>query len=282
MQTITVAQISQTKVDTNKFLRAIGDAKIKRELKPKPEPTSQLELKLRRDAKTDQPSNPRQRAPAKRFEELEVVASERLNTKNDQIKGVALGVIRRRRPGVVVSLSLVDGYLQRVEADEEVEDFTRFWLGHEVYALFCFMSGHPGGTYPMHRLLVAQALTKDILEDDQQLVVPVGYDLPAVRKSFGKNVWDQNFKRTDAISKGRIRGIAMQSDPLYSEFANIETFIGVEIPITGSNQMVKVFSDGRLQFMGLQPGVIEDPATRENALDTIVQVVDKLSASQMK
>ena len=276
MQTITVAQINQTKVDTAKFLRTIGDTKIKREVKTKSGQKAQLELK------PENISSPRQRAPAKHFEKLEAVANERLNTKNERIKGVAIGVIRRKRPGVVVSLSLVNGYLQRVETEQEVEDFTRYWLGHESYALFCFMSGHPGGTYHMHRLLVAQALTKDTIEDDQQLVLPVGYNLPAVRKSFGKNIWDQNFKRTDAISKGRIRGVAMQSDPLYSEFANIETFIGVEVPITGSNQMVKVFSDGRLQFMGLQPGVIEDPATRENALDTIVQVVDKLSAAETK
>jgi hypothetical protein len=33
MQTITVAQINQTKVDTGKFLRTIGDTKIKREVK---------------------------------------------------------------------------------------------------------------------------------------------------------------------------------------------------------------------------------------------------------
>ena len=276
MQTVTVAQITQTKVDTGRFLRTIGDTKIKRELKPKSEPKAQLELN------PENTSSPKQRAPSRRFEKLEAVANERLNTRNNRIKGMVIGVIHRKRPGSVVSLSLINGYLQRVETEEEVEDFARYWLGHESYALFCFMSGHPGGTYPLHRLLVAQALTKDTLEDDQQLVVPVAYDLPAVRKAFGKNVWDQNFKRTDAISKGRIRGVAMQSDPLYSEFSNIETFIGVEIPITGSNGMVKVFSDGRLQFMGLQPGVIEHPATRENALDTIVQVVDKLSDSQLK
>ncbi len=276
MQTITVAQINQTKVDTSKFLRTIGDTKIKRELKPKSELKAQLELK------PEHTSSPKQRAPAKRVEVLEAVANERLNTRNEALKGMAIGVIHRTRPGIVVSLSLIDGYLQRVEAEEEIEDFTRYWLGHESYALFCFMTGHPGGSYPMHRLLVARALTKDALEEDQQLVVPVVYDLPAVRKAFGKNIWDQNFKRTDAISKGRIRGVAMQSDPLYSEFSNIETFIGIEIPIAGSNGMVKVFSDGRLQFMGLQPGVIEDPATRENALQTIVQVVDKLSASELK
>ena len=251
MQTITVAQVNQAKVDTNKFLSSVVSTKLKRELK----------------------------TAEKRFEYLDAPVAERLKTQGE-LKRIAIGVIRRRRPGVVTSMALVAGSLQKVETEVEEEDYTRFWLGHKNYALFCFMSGHPGGSYGTHRLFVAQSLTKDPLDEDQQLVVPVGYDLSSVRKRFNKNVWDQNFKRNDAISSGRIKGVAMMRDPLYPAFSNIETYIGVEIPITGSKQKVKVFLDGRLVFMGLQPGVIEEPATREAALETIIEVIDNLAASE--
>ncbi|HYR77761.1 MAG TPA: hypothetical protein VEM96_18230 [Pyrinomonadaceae bacterium] len=247
MQTITVAQIHQRPINTDRFATQITRTNIRRQL-----------------------------SGEDRFEELRSPFVERLQLASRRLQGLVTAVIRRRHPSTVVTTSIENGYLERIEAEEVVEDFTRVWVGHRNYALFCFLAGFPGGTYPGHRLLVAQSLTQDALNDEQQLVSAVGYDLYCVRQRFGTNVWDQNFRRTDAIRRGRIRGTAMQSDPLYPEFQQIETFIGVEIPITGSQQMVKVFSDGRLQFMGLQPLLIENPTTREAALDTIIQVLDSL------
>jgi hypothetical protein len=252
MQTITVAQIHQRPVNTDRFANQVTRTNIRRPL----------------------PGD-------NRFEELQAPFVERLQLGNRRLQGLATAVIRRRHPSTVATTSLDNGYLERIEAEEIVEDYTRVWVGHRNYALFCFLSGFPGGTYPGHRLIVAQSLTQDPLNDDQQLVSTVGYDLPCVRQRFNANIWDQNFRRADAIRRGRIRGTDMMRDPLYQEFQQIETFIGVEIPITGSQQMVKVFSDGRLQFMGLQPLVVENPATREAALDTIVQVLDLLQPCKL-
>jgi hypothetical protein len=252
MQTITVAKVNQRKVDTAQFIRRVRSIKVRRELK----------------------------AGDNRFEGLDAPVAEELKSQKPRLRGLATSIIRRKRPAIVVSTSLVKGYLQRTETEEEVEDFTRLWIGHASYLLLCFLGGFPGGTYPSHRLLAARSLTQDKLEEDQQLVNPVVYNLPAVRQSFGTNIWDQNFKRKDAISRGRIQGNAMEIDPLYSQFQNIATFIGVEIPTKGKQERVKVFSDGRLQFMGLQPDLLEEPSTRDEALDTVIQVVDALSPSE--
>jgi hypothetical protein len=253
MQTITVARINRRKIDADEFVRGVKTIKVRRVLK----------------------------AGDNRLEELDFPVAEQLNTQTSRLRSIATAIIRRKRPATIVSTSLVKGYLQRTETEEEVEDFTRLWIGHRNYVLFIFMAGFPGGTYPSHRLIVAKSLTKDKLEEDQQLVIPIRYDLPCVREKFGTNIWDQNFQRMDPIQRGRIRGSHMKDDPLYPEFQEIETYIGVEVPITGSQEMIKVFFDGRVQFMGLQPTLIEEPSTRDNSLETIIQVLDKLSSCEI-
>lgn len=252
MQTITVAQIHQRPVNKDRFAIQITRTNIRRPL-----------------------------AGENRSEDLRAPFVERLQLANRRLQGLVTAVIRRRHPSAVATTSLANGYLERIESEEIVEDYTRVWVGHRNYALFCFLAGFPGGTYIGHRRLVAQSLTQDSLDDEQELVSTVGYDLACVQQRFGTNIWEQNFRRTDPIRRGRIRGTDMKRDPLYPEFQTIETFIGVEIPITGSQQMVKVFSDGRLQFMGLQPLMIENPGTREEALDSIIQVVDLLQPCKL-
>jgi hypothetical protein len=73
----------------------------------------------------------------------------------------------------------------------------------------------------------------------------------------------------------------MEMDPLYkTAFEDIGTFIGVEIPTTGKTERVKVFSDGRLQFMGLQPDLLEDQSSRDQALEMAIEVIDQLSSCE--
>jgi hypothetical protein len=252
MQTITVAQVSEAGLDKDKFSKNFKSAKLRRELK----------------------------TPEKRYELLQAMAVAQLPTKVPLLDGIIAGVIRRTRQESVFSISLDHGFLVPVEKRQRLEEYTRVWCGHEKYALFCFMSGFPGGSYSAFRQLLAEAFTGTTLKPDQKVVVPVRYDLNSVRSRFRKNIWDQNFVRNDPIRRGRIFGVKMQEDPLFQEFSNIATFIGVEIPIVNSHEMVKVFSDGRLQFMSLQPSQIEDETTRENALNVIVQVIDKLAKSE--
>jgi hypothetical protein len=253
MQTVTLSNISQRQVNTRQFLNRIRRVNVRREL----------------------------RGEEQRFEQLDAPFAETIQSGNMRVNGLATAIVRSRQPGVSVETTVEHGYLEKVERAEELQDFARVWIGHRSYALFVFLTGSPGGTYSSYRRFVAQSLTQDPLDDDQQLVVPIVYDLPCVRQRFGNNIWEQNFLRNDAIRRGRIRGTAMQNDPLYNEFQHIGTFIGVEIPITGSQQMVKVFSDGRLQFMGLQPQVLENPDSRDAALDVVIQVADRLAPCEV-
>jgi hypothetical protein len=216
-------------------------------------------------------------------EEFSVVAAERLTTQHPRLRGMATAVFKHIYPITNSQFTIRDGQIVNLEASELRTAFARAWFGYENYILFCFLGGFPNATvYSLHRLLAARCLTTEAVYENQNLVQTVGYDLECVRSRFSHNIWDQNFQRRDAISRGRIRGTAMETDPLYEEFSHGGTDIGVEIPITGSNQKVQVIQDGRVKFMALQIEQIEAPETRESSLDTIVQVLKRLKACESR
>lgn len=255
MQTVTVARVNGLEVKPASFLECFRHIRIKREL----------------DAERGT------------SEEFTTAACEQLATQSQRLRGMVTAVIRHTYPVITNSHVLRDGRVSNVENVETRTDFARIWVGrNDEHVLFKFFGDFPRTIYPTHRLLVARCLTKDTLGESQQLVQGVSYDLSCVRDRFGNNVWEQTFRRAEAIRQGRIRGTAMQNDPLYHEFSNIGTLIGVEIPIEGSNQMVKVHQDGRIQFMGLQEERMEDPATRDAALESVAQVVRRLKACERR
>jgi hypothetical protein len=216
-------------------------------------------------------------------EEFSIAVAERLTTQHSRLRGMATAIFRHTFPIPGGQFIIRDGQIVHLEANEQRNAYARAWIGYDNYILFCFLGGFPDATaYSMHRLLAARCLTTESVNESQNLVQTVGYDLTCVRSRFPHNIWDQNFQRGDAISRGRIRGTAMETDPLYPEFSHIGTYIGVEIPIIGSNQKVQVIQDGRVKFMALQIERIEAPDTREAALDNIIQVLKRLRACESR
>jgi hypothetical protein len=255
VQTITVSRVSGLQVNTAKFLERARNVRIKG------------------------PANQEKGSS----EEYSVVTAERLETQHPRLRGLATAIFRHTYPMVDSRFVIQDGRITPLENDEVRSDFARVWVGHEGYILFCFLGGFPRASiYSLHRLLAARCLTTEQVTESQNLVQTVGYDLTCVRSRFPHNIWDQNFQRKDAISRGRIRGTAMETDPLYSEFSHIGSDIGVEIPITGSSQKVQVIQDGRVKFMALQLETMEAPETRDTALDSIIQVLKRLKACETR
>src|SRR5215510_8909912 len=112
MQTITVAQIHQRPVNKDRFANQITRTNIRRPL-----------------------------TGENRFEDLQAPFVEPLQLANRRLQGLVTAVIRRRHPSTVAKTSLENGYLERIEVEEVVEDYTRVWVGHRNYALFCFLAG---------------------------------------------------------------------------------------------------------------------------------------------
>lgn len=258
MQTITVCRVNGVTVNAQRFRQRIKGANIKRRI----------------EADSSTPGRTQD-------EEFTVPLVETLRSQGSRPKLVT-AVIRHTHPIVSTGYALSNGRVATIETTEEANDFTRLWVGHSDYVLLWFISRFPGKGYPTHRFLVAQSLTADPLDETQTVVRAVGYDLGCVRNHFPHNIWDQNFRRPDPISHGRIRGSGMETDPLYSEFSNIGSYIGIEIPIVGSLQKVKVLQDGRLQLMAFQSSQIEDPDSRAAVLDAVLQVVDTLRPCEVQ
>jgi hypothetical protein len=235
-------------VDTERFLKGISHARLKRTVDSEKGAT----------------------------ERFSMLAGQQVKTQDERLRGLVTAVIQHVHPVIRNHHALSKGLVVKVDMPEETIDFTRVWVGHLNYVLFWFIDSHPGSGYPIHRFLTARCLSKESLDENQLLVQAVEYDLSCVRANFPINIWDQNFLRQAPIKRGRIRGTGMQMDPLYNEFSNIGTYIGVEIPIVGKNQLVKVLRDGRIQFMAWQAEQLEDLDTRDSVLDSIVQVLDKL------
>jgi hypothetical protein len=216
-------------------------------------------------------------------EEFSIAFAERLQTQNQRLRGMILAVCRYMYPVTSEQVILDNGRLTKVEMNEVKSAFARVWITRDNYVLFCFFGGFPrANIYSAHRLLVARCTTADTIIESQNPVQTVGYDLSCVRNRFPHNIWDQNFQRGDAISRGRIRGTAMETDPLYHEFSHIGSDIGVEIPIEGSNQKVQVIQDGRVKFMALQAEQMEDPDTRDTSLENIIQVLSRLRTCEQR
>lgn len=182
-------------------------------------------------------------------------------------------VILHRYPKQVSTFRLDNDWIRQDETTEETFGLARVWFGFEAYVLFLFRGDSYGKGYPYQRLMFAKCLGLEDDKQEQELVKPIEYDLPCLQITFPDGIWDQDFNRMDPIQKGRIRGIDMRTDVLYNEFSDIQSFIGITVPVKGSSEKIKVLTGGRIQFMRWQPDALEDEDSAVFIFQKIFEIV---------
>jgi hypothetical protein len=190
---------------------------------------------------------------------------------------VASGILRHRYRTVSSRLTVRDELIWPEEVELEQEDLTRFWLTADGYALFWFRGTKITSDYSYHRWTVARCLSDHAKDPTQEVVVPAAYELPCLRTRFPSDIWVQGFRRRGNIRRGTIGGAFMETDPLYPEFVIIDNYVGITVPVTGSNEKLKVLTGGRLQFMSWQAEEVEQGSERKVILESIREVLTEIS-----